>query len=106
MFKVGDQVSWQCRNKYRSNPRAQASFYVYEGEISSIAPLTATFQYAGRDEQGRDVAKTGTQQFRQLKNGKYIPSSEDRDDPKGRLYLKVIPTPEELGYTNTPWETA
>ena len=89
-FKIGDRVSWQARNKYRSNPRAQPSFYCYEGEIDCVSPLTATFRYAGRDELGRDVAKTGRCEFRLLKNGKFIPKNEDRDDGKGRLYLTKI----------------
>jgi len=90
MFNIGDKVSWQCRNKYRSNPRAQASFYTYEGEIASMSPLAATFIYCGRDDNGKDVAKQGSQEFRQLRNGKYIPKHEDRDDPKGRLYLTLL----------------
>ena len=79
IFNIGDTVSWQCRNKYRSNPRAQSSFYIYQGEIVSVQPLTASFKYTGRDEQGRDVVKTAETQFRQLRNGKWIPKSENRD---------------------------
>jgi len=99
MFKIGDKVSWQCRNKYRSNPRAQPSFLMYKGVIEHFTPdvknpgnplPVAKFKYCGRDENGRDVTKEAYQIFRLLKNGKYIPQHEDKDDPKGRLYLEMV----------------
>ena len=97
-FKIGDQVRWQSRNKYRSNPRFEPSFYMYSGEIEYFTPdvknpgnplPVAKYSYAGKDQFGNDVAKEGYQIFRRLRNGKYIPQDELKDDPKGRLYLKL-----------------
>lgn len=87
MFELGDPVRWQQRNKYRSNPRTQASFYMYDGKIVSVSPVTAEYRYCGRDDEGKTVVKTMRQEFRLLRNGRYIAKSEDRDDAKGRLYL-------------------
>jgi hypothetical protein len=90
MFKIGDKVSWQIRNSNRTNRRFEPSFYIYRGVIVDVSPLTAEFEYCGRDDQGNNVSKKGLETFRQLKNGKYISKQEDRDDPKGRLYLEII----------------
>lgn len=89
MFKIGDKVSWQTRNQGRSN-KHQPSFYQFEGVIVDVDTLTAEFRFTGRDDQGRDCIKVSQQQFRQLRNGQYIAKQEDRDDPKGRLYLQLI----------------
>lgn len=87
MFTIGSKVSWQCRNKYRSNPRAQSSFYMYQGTVVCLQPLTAEYTTVrGADD---DVV-TDQQQFRELNNGKYIAKQETRDDPKGRLYLEAL----------------
>ena len=99
MFKIGDTVSWQCRNSYRSNPRWEPSFFMYSGVIDHFTPdvknpgnplPVAKYKYAGRDENGKNITRDGYQIFRRLRNGKYIPQQEDRDDPKGRLYLKMV----------------
>lgn len=85
MFKIGDKVSWQTRNKWRSNPKFQPSFLTFEGKIVSTAPLAAEYKTV---RGANDELYTHQVEFRQLKNSKWIPKHEKKDDPKGRLYLK------------------
>jgi hypothetical protein len=87
MFNIGDKVSWQVRNKHRSNPRFQPSFLMFRGEIVATGPrLVAKYLYSRTD----GTVLTHTQEFKELRNGKYIPKNEDKDDPKGRLYLEAL----------------
>jgi len=84
MFKIGDSVRWQSRNKYRSNPRFQPSFLLYKGTIVEAGKtIRAEYGYSRTD----GIVNIHIQEFRQLRNGKYIPKDEPNDDPKGRLYL-------------------
>jgi hypothetical protein len=86
MFKIGDQVRWQVRNKYRSNPRFQPSFLMYTGKIVEVnGVLKAEYKHSRTD----GIVNTHIQEFRQLRNGKYIPKHESNDDPKGRLYMQL-----------------
>jgi hypothetical protein len=85
MFKIGDKVKWLVRDS-NSTQRRSFRFSGYEGVIVNTNPLTAEYQtyagYLGNVSHRQD--------FRQLKNGKYIAAQETRDDPKGRLYLELV----------------
>jgi hypothetical protein len=89
MFKIGNKVSWQCRNK-NDTSRFSNSFYTYSGVITAVSDktITAEYKYSGRNETGY-CTRIGTQDFRQLRNGRWIPKHEKKDDPKGRLYLNI-----------------
>ena len=86
MFKIGDKVSWQVRNMLDST-RGSSSFYSYNGVIVSIDTDAITAEYSW-SRNGTDVY-LAVKKFRQLKNGKWIASTEKKDDPKGRLYLTL-----------------
>lgn len=91
MFNIGNQVKWQCRNSNRSNPKWEASFFLYNGIIieCSDKEIVAEYKRAGRDVNGNDCTYTELMKFRALRNGKWIPKQEKCDDPKGRLYLNI-----------------
>jgi hypothetical protein len=86
MFKIGDKVSWQVRNMLDST-RGSSSFYSYNGVIVSIDTDSITAEYSW-SRNGTDVY-LAVKKFRPLKNGKWIASTEKKDDPKGRLYLTL-----------------
>lgn len=86
MFKIGDTVSWQQRNM-NDTTRGSNSFHSYKGVITQLSDDIISAEYRWT-RNGVDVF-TATKNFRKLSNGKWIPSSEKRDDPKGRLYLEV-----------------
>lgn len=86
MFKIGDQVSWQQRNM-NDTTRGSNSFHSYKGVISQITHCEIIAEYHWT-RNGLDVFQA-VKHFRKLKNGKYIPKTEKRDDPKGRLYLTI-----------------
>jgi hypothetical protein len=84
MFNIGDKVRWQTRNKWRSNPRFQPSFLMYNGVVVETGNvIKAEYKHSRTD----GIVNIHIQEFRQLRNGKYIPAHEDKDDPKERLYL-------------------
>jgi hypothetical protein len=89
MFKIGDAVQWQTRNTGRSNRRAQASFLRMHGTVKLVTDKAIECEYqtvAGAERQ----TYVHQQQFRQLRNGQWIPAHEPKDDPKGRLYLTKV----------------
>ena len=86
MFKVGNKVKWQVRN-INDTTRGSSSFHRYHGTITAISDTEITASYTWT-RNGVDVFEA-TKAFRQLKNGRWIPKTEKRDDPKGRLYLEV-----------------
>lgn len=86
MFKIGDKVRWQVRNM-NDTTRGSRSFHLYNGTITAVSDseILALYRWT-RD--GINVYEA-TKAFRKLKNGRWIPKTEKRDDPKGRLYLKL-----------------
>ena len=86
MFKIGDTVSWQQRNM-NDTTRGSSSFHSYNGIIVDITTNEISAEYRWT-RNGVDVY-TAVKKFRPLKNGKWIPATEKKDDPKGRLYLAI-----------------
>lgn len=86
MFKIGDTVNWQQRN-INDTTRGSHSFHSYNGVIVDITDTEISAEYRWT-RNGVDVY-TAVKKFRQLGNGKWIPSTEKKDDPKGRLYLEI-----------------
>lgn len=86
MFKVGDKVRWQQRNM-NDTTRGSQSFHHYHGTVVSFSDteIVATYTWT---RNGIDVFEAN-KAFRKLKNQKWIPKSEKKDDPKGRLYLTL-----------------
>jgi hypothetical protein len=84
MFNIGDTVSWQVRNMLDTT-RGSSSFHRYHGTVIAVSDteIVATYTWT---RNGTDIFEAN-KSFRKLKNGKWIPSTEKRDDPKGRLYL-------------------
>ena len=84
MFNIGDTVSWQQRN-INDTTRGSSSFHRYHGTVIAVtdSEIVATYTWT---RNGVDVFEAN-KSFRKLKNGKWIPCTEKRDDPKGRLYL-------------------
>jgi hypothetical protein len=85
MFKIGDKVSWQVRNM-NDTARGSSSFHSYHGVITQTDNTLITAEYRWT-RNGVDVF-TAAKNFRKLNNGKWIPATEKKDDPKGRLYLE------------------
>lgn len=89
MFAKGDKVRWQVRNKNRSNRRAQSSFLRLVGQVITVTDTAITCEYKTASGATDIFVNTHTQEFRKLRNGKWIATQEDKDDPKGRLYLMI-----------------
>ena len=81
-FKLGDKVKWGERNIMPAGMRKKTdmSFHYYDGEVISLQPLTVQYEC----QRGQV-----TQEFRQLRNGEFIVDYDKKDDPKGRLYLRL-----------------
>lgn len=86
MFNIGDTVSWQIRNMLDTS-RGSSSFHRYHGTVIAVSDTEITARYTWT-RNGTDIFEAN-KRFRKLKNGKWIPSTEKRDDPKGRLYLSL-----------------
>lgn len=90
MFKIGNKVRWQTRNK-NATGRFASAFHLYKGQVVAIdadaKKPTLTVEYLTPNPNGG----TNTHQMlmRQLRNGNWIAKHEDKDDPKGRLYLAL-----------------
>jgi hypothetical protein len=86
MFNIGDKVSWQQRNM-NDTTRGSNSFHSYNGVITQLNEEVISVEY--RWTRNSIDVFTATKNFRKLRNGKWIASNENRDDPKGRLYLTI-----------------
>ena len=90
MFKIGDKVRWQIRNK-NDTGRFSSSFHLYKGRVVEIddgtKKPTLTVEYNTPCPNGG--TNTHQMAMRQLRNKQWIASHEDKDDPKGRLYLAL-----------------
>lgn len=85
MFKIGDYVSYQTRNK-NARERFALSFHQHSGHIISITDSEIQVErYNSQDN--REFFRSVTV-FRQLRNGYWIAQSQTHDDPKGRLHLR------------------
>jgi hypothetical protein len=80
MFKIGDSVSWQKRNKFAYR---ESNFYIYTGHIIFVSIDQIDASYIDSRTQSKQI-----QSFRLLRNGQWIAKQEKQDDPKGRLYLE------------------
>jgi len=89
MFEIGTKVKWQIRNSNRSNRKAQASFLRLEGVVTQVSDKSIICQYTTTVGNTDLTVNTHHQEFRQLRNGNWIAKQEPKDDPKGRLTLKV-----------------
>lgn len=85
MFKIGDYVSYQTRNK-NARERFALSFHQHSGHIISITD--SEIQVERYNSQDNQVFFRSVTVFRQLRNGYWIARSQTHDDPKGRLHLK------------------
>ena len=86
MFHLGQQVSWQSRNK-NDTARFKTPFFMHKGTVIAVSDSCITCEYTWTRDGYNSF--TSEVEFRQLRNGRWIPSQERSDDPKGRLYLEV-----------------
>ena len=85
MFKIGDYVSYQTRNK-NARERFALSFHLHSGHIISITDKE--IQVERYNSQDNKEFFRSVMVFKQLRNGQWIARSQTHNDPKGRLYLK------------------
>jgi hypothetical protein len=85
MFKIGDYVSYQTRNK-NARERFALSFHLHSGHVISITD--SEIQVERYNSQDNKEFFRSVTVFRQLRNGYWIARSQTHDDPKGRLHLK------------------
>ena len=85
MFKIGDYVSYQTRNK-NARERFALSFHQHRGHIISVTDSEIQVEHYHTNDNVEFYRYIAS--FKLLRNGKWIAKSQTHDDPKGRLHLQ------------------